>query len=42
MRTILAEQPIALFVSSNETGAFILVDDIAEALTAIGEAEPSV
>jgi HK97 family phage major capsid protein len=42
MRTILAEQPIALFVSSNETGAFILVDDIAEALSEIAVAEPSV
>jgi hypothetical protein len=42
MRTILAEQPIALFVSSNETGAFILVGDIAEAITAITVGEPSV
>jgi len=42
MRTILAEQAIALFVSSNETGAFILVDDISDALTALESGTPSV
>jgi len=35
LRTILAEQAIGLYVSSNETGAFILVDDIDQALTDI-------
>ena len=35
LRTILAEQPIALYVSSNETGAFVLVDDIDQALADI-------
>ena len=33
LRTILAEQEIGLYVSSNETGAFILVDDIDQAIT---------
>jgi HK97 family phage major capsid protein len=42
LRTILAEQAIGLYVSSNETGAFILVDDIAQALTDIAVPEPSV
>lgn len=42
LRTILAEQAIGLYVSSNETGAFILVDDIAGALEDIATAEPSV
>lgn len=32
MRTILAEQTIGLFVSSNETGAIVLVDDLDQAL----------
>jgi HK97 family phage major capsid protein len=35
LRTILAEQAIGLYVSSNETGAFILVDDIDQSLTDI-------
>lgn len=35
LRTILAEQAIALYVSSNETGAFVLVDDIDAALTGL-------
>jgi len=35
LRTILAEQAIGLYVSSNETGAFILVSDIDTAITAI-------
>jgi HK97 family phage major capsid protein len=35
LRTILAEQAIGLYVSSNETGAFILVSDIDAAITAI-------
>jgi HK97 family phage major capsid protein len=42
LRTILAEQAIGLYVSSNETGAFILVDDIAQALADITVPEPSV
>jgi HK97 family phage major capsid protein len=42
LRTILAEQAIGLYVSSNETGAFILVDDIAQALADITLPEPSV
>jgi HK97 family phage major capsid protein len=42
LRTILAEQAIGLYVSSNETGAFILVDDIAQALADIAVPEPSV
>lgn len=40
MRTILAEQTIALFVSSNETGAIVLVDDLDQALTDITYTEP--
>lgn len=35
LRTILAEQAIGLYVSSNETGAFVLCDDIDAALTAL-------
>lgn len=35
MRTLLVEQMIGLYVSSNETGAFILVDDIDAAILAI-------
>jgi len=42
LRTILAEQEIGLYVSSNEAGAFILVDDIAQALEDITIEEPSV
>lgn len=38
LRTILAEQAIALYVSSNETGAFVLVDDIDTALTDLATA----
>lgn len=33
LRTILAEQEIGLYVSANETGAFVLVDDIDQAIT---------
>jgi HK97 family phage major capsid protein len=33
LRTILAEQEIGLYVSANEVGAFILVDDIDQAIT---------
>lgn len=35
LRTILAEQAIGLYVSSNETGAFILVSDVDQALADI-------
>jgi len=35
LRTILAEQEIGLYVSANEVGAFVLVDDIDQALTDI-------
>jgi HK97 family phage major capsid protein len=35
LRTILAEQEIGLYVSNNEVGAFVLVDDIDQALTDI-------
>lgn len=38
LRTILAEQAIALYVSSNETGAFVLVDNIDTALTDLATA----
>lgn len=38
LRTILAEQAIALYVSNNETGAFVLVDDIDQALTDLATA----
>lgn len=38
LRTILAEQAVALYVSSNETGAFVLVDDIDTALTDLATA----
>ena len=33
LRTILAEQEIGLYVSANEVGAFVLVDDIDQAIT---------
>jgi HK97 family phage major capsid protein len=38
LRTILAEQEIGLYVSANETGAFILVDDIDEAISDLATA----
>lgn len=38
LRTILAEQEIGLYVSANETGAFILVDDIDTAIADLAAA----
>jgi hypothetical protein len=40
LRTILAEQEIGLYVSNNEVGAFILVDDIDTAISDLAVTTP--